>query len=75
MLYLDVKKSFKTFVWSLSEKYIEGNPGDYVGGRINASERCGKAWESIFRNSILRELKKYDLNTNVNASKKARSSY
>ena len=40
-----VNKPFKAYVQGLSEKHMEENLEDYVGGKIGASERRGKAWE------------------------------
>ena len=68
-------KVFKAYVRRLSEKIMEENLDDYVGGKIRVSEgqtlikeQCGKAWESISRNSVVRGFKKSGLSTNVDVS-------
>ena len=49
---------------------MEENLDDYVGGKIRVSEgqtlikeQCGKAWENISRNSVVRGFKKSSLST------------
>ena len=76
LLDMVVNKHFKAYVQRLSEKHMEENLQDYVGGKVSTLEKhilitkwCDEAWKSISRSSVVRGFKKCGLSTNVDGSK------